>query len=84
MKIRKDDRGLYIQSRFWSDNPEGHYRPGAVPGYDYAVDMDHGNLNEGDNPKTHHCAGVPLVKITLANGRVLHWAATYEHDRWKA
>lgn len=77
MKIRKDERGLYIRGRFYkAGEPDNPYRPGNVPGYDHVYDMSNGGLKEGDNPKTHHVAGAPLIKITLPD-RVLYWAEEY-------
>lgn len=80
MLIRKDDRGLYIQSRWGAGDTNGHYRPGNLIGYAPIYRMDDGGLKEGDNPKTAHVDGTPLVKITLPDGVVLYWGTTYELD----
>lgn len=84
MKIRCDERGLYITSRGGKDYPDGHYRPGRVVGYSHVFRMDDGGLKEGSNPKTYHVSGAPLIKITLDDGTVLYWATTYELDRMAA
>ncbi len=77
MKIRKDERGLYITGRDGVD----HYRPGAISGYAHAYAMQDGGLVEGDNPKTAHVSGAPLIRIRTADGKTLYWAATSLHDR---
>jgi len=38
MKVRQDDKGLYIVNARGS----GHYRPGEVPAYAHAYDMSDG------------------------------------------
>ncbi len=73
MKIRQDEKGLYIKGPF------DLYRPGGVPGYDHVYDMSDGGLAVNDNPKTSYVAGTPLIKINLADNRLLYWATEYTH-----
>lgn len=79
MRIHRDEKGLYIRSRYFSLGDTDHYRPGGVPGFDHAFDMSEAGLAEGDNPKATHVAGAPLVRIRLEDGRVLHWASESAH-----
>lgn len=79
MKIRKDDRGLYITGRDGKD----HYRPGDINGYSHVHDMSDGGLKAGDNPRTRHVSGAPLIMITLPSGDFVWWASTYMHDEEK-
>lgn len=74
MKIRQDEKGLYIKG------PYDLYRPGNVPGYDHVYNMSDTGLKAGDNLKTGYVAGTPLIKITLADGTVLYWATEYQHS----
>lgn len=74
MKIRQDEKGLYIKGPF------DLYRPGGVPGYDHVYDMSDGGLTVNDNPKTSYVTGTPLIKIKLADNRLLYWATEYTHN----
>lgn len=79
MKIRKDQHGLYIRSRWYSkklgetDHPA--YRPGTFSGHSHAWDTTDAGLQEGDNPKTAHVNGAPFIRIKLDNDNVAYWGS---------
>jgi hypothetical protein len=72
--IHGDVRGLCVIA--------GGYkaRPGGVTGYDHAYDMSDGGLKIGDRVKARHVSGAPLIRITLADGRKLHWHTDPTYD----
>ena len=74
MKVRQDDKGLYINSGLW------RYRPGEVPGYSHVYYMGEGGLKVGDKPKVSRVTGAPLIRIKTTDGRVIYWADEYEHN----
>ncbi len=76
MKVRRDEKGLYIANA----RGDGPYRPGGIIGYDHAYDMSYGGLQEGDNPRAYHVAGAPLLRIKL-DGRDIYWAAETLHKQ---
>jgi hypothetical protein len=71
--IRMDEKGLFVIA--------GGYkaRPGAVTGYDHAYDMSAGGLSPGDKVKARHVSQTPLIRITLPDGRKLHWHTDPEY-----
>lgn len=79
MKIRKDQHGLYIRSRWYSVKlEETHhpaYRPGTFNGHSHAWNTTDAGLKEGDTPKTSHVNGAPFVRISLPNGEVAYWGS---------
>jgi hypothetical protein len=76
MKIRKDNHGLYIRSRFYTvDKNDPAYRPGEFASYSHVYDTNDGGLKEGDSVKASHVSQAPLIKIRLENGRVLFWGS---------
>lgn len=66
--VRKDARGLFIRTGGYV------FRPGAINGYQHAVRMDDGQLQDGDHVKASHVGGTPLAKLTLGDGSVTRWA----------
>lgn len=67
MKIRKDEKGLYIKNYF------GKHRPGNFPGYSHAYDTLSGILEEGDDPKVSQMTGMPFLKIRCPDGTYVYW-----------
>lgn len=71
--VREDGRGLFVRA--------GGYvaRPGDVSGYAHAYTMSDGGLKAGDRVKAHHISQTPLTKLTLDDGRIIHWHHSTEN-----
>jgi hypothetical protein len=74
--IREDAHGLYIRSGYYSpdDRTAKPFRPGPIMHHP-TMPSDDGGLKKGDKVEARFIGQTTLIRITLKDGRVVHWTS---------
>lgn len=74
-KVKADELGLFVYTNGTK------FRPGGIPGYDHAYEMDDAGLKAGDQVQARHVPQTEMASIKLMDGRTRRWATDYCHER---